>query len=271
MNKLPKICAVILTKNEEIHLQRCINSVRSICEKIYVIDSFSQDQTQLIAQQNNCEFVQHEFLNQAQQFNFALQEVVSRKFTWCLRIDADEYLENPASFQNLLIRLNNSEINGVAFRRNIVFLGRMLRYGNLGPQRVVRLFRIGFGRSENRTMDEHIIVDGRIIDSDCRIIDHCLNGYDYWVQKHLNYAKRQSLITEGSLHLADGMHFHAKLMRIGKFFFEISPWYVSIPMYFIFRYVFLLGFLDGRAGFLYLFNQVAWYRLVVLLKRKYEN
>ena len=45
------IAAIILTYNEEKHISRCINSLKNICEEIFVIDSFSKDRTVEIAKE----------------------------------------------------------------------------------------------------------------------------------------------------------------------------------------------------------------------------
>jgi glycosyltransferase involved in cell wall biosynthesis len=266
-----KVCAVILTKNEALHLLRCIKSIAPLCEKIYVIDSNSDDDTESIARAAGCEFIKHDFVDQATQFNFAIDHVVTDDFKWCLRIDADEYLEDSSEMRDLIELIHCSEVNGVALRRNIVFLNRLLKYGKLGPQRVVRLFRVGFGRSENRSMDEHIVVSGKVINSNLRIIDHCLKGYDFWVQKHLGYARREARLCEREMLVTSGLHYDAAIKRVGKFIFNSIPGPISIPLYFIIRYVFCLGFLDGKSGFIYAFNQIVWYRSVVLMKKHYEN
>lgn len=86
------IAAIILTKNEEKHLERCIRSLKGVCDEIIVIDSFSTDRTCEMAEQMGAKVYQHPFENQAQQFNWGINNLpISADWIW--RVDADEYVE----------------------------------------------------------------------------------------------------------------------------------------------------------------------------------
>ena len=66
------ITAIILTKDESIHIERCIRSVQRVCSHVLIVDSFSTDDTCDIARSLGAEVVQHQFKNQADQFNWAI-------------------------------------------------------------------------------------------------------------------------------------------------------------------------------------------------------
>lgn len=68
------IAALILTYNEEKHITRCINSLKDVCEEIFVIDSFSKDRTVESAKKLGAKVYQHPFENQARQFNWATNQ-----------------------------------------------------------------------------------------------------------------------------------------------------------------------------------------------------
>ena len=85
------ITAIILTKNEELHIQRCIENLRRVCSKIYVVDSFSTDRTCEIASDCGAIVLQNKYVNQAQQFQWALDNCPVDT-GWVMRMDADEYL-----------------------------------------------------------------------------------------------------------------------------------------------------------------------------------
>ena len=86
------ISVIILTLNEELHIRRCIENVRSIAKQIFVVDCFSTDRTVDIAKELGAEVHQHEWPgNQAAQFNWALENLPIAT-EWVLRLDADEYL-----------------------------------------------------------------------------------------------------------------------------------------------------------------------------------
>ena len=100
------LTAIVLTYNEEEHIGRCLRSLQPLAKKIYVVDSFSGDQTIEQAKLLKAETVQHPFSNQAQQFNWAL-DTLPVNTAWTMRIDADEYLESDLQRElpNLLEKL----------------------------------------------------------------------------------------------------------------------------------------------------------------------
>ena len=65
----------------------------------------------------------------------------------------------------------------------------------------------------------------------------------------------------------------AKVKRMLKeLVYNRIPFEISSTAYFFYRYVLLLGFLDGRAGFVYHALQGFWYRFLVGAKlRELEN
>ena len=85
------LTAVILTYNEEKHIERCILSLKKIAKKIVIVDSYSKDKTIKVARKYNVKIYKNKFLNHSQQVNWALSNI-RFKTKWILRIDADEYL-----------------------------------------------------------------------------------------------------------------------------------------------------------------------------------
>ena len=85
-----------------------------------------------------------------------------------------------------------AETNGVYLRRKIVFLGRPIKHGFFYPLYILRLWRTGNGRMEQRWMDEHITVEKpQTIQSRHDLVDHNLNDVTWWIQKHNDYATRE--------------------------------------------------------------------------------
>ena len=69
------ITAIILTKDESIHIERCIRSVQRVCSHVFIVDSFSTDDTRDIARSLGAEVVQHQFKNQVDQFTWAIDNI----------------------------------------------------------------------------------------------------------------------------------------------------------------------------------------------------
>ena len=81
---------IILTYNEELNIENCLQGVADWAGEILIVDSYSTDKTLEIVKKYGCKVVQHSFENQAQQFNWALDNL-DIKNEWILRLEADEY------------------------------------------------------------------------------------------------------------------------------------------------------------------------------------
>ena len=269
----PSLTAIILTLNEEIHLQRCIDSIKVVCESIIVVDSYSNDATEQIALRNNARFVQNNWVNYSIQFNWALKNL-DIKTDWVLRIDADEYLTNELQSE-ISSNLSNLKepINGVVLPLRRIFMGKHIKYGT-GNIKLLRLFRNGKAESELRWMDEHIkLIEGEIIYFKGEFADHNLNSISWWTKKHVGYALREAIemldIEFGILQSDKGrgsLSPQASNKRRLKVKYAKQPLFIRAFIYFVYRYIIRLGFLDGREGFLWHFLQGWWYRTIVDIK-----
>ena len=194
MDKMP-ITAIILTLNEEIHLERCLASLKNICQEIIIVDSFSKDKTQIIAENHGCRFVQHEFKTHSDQLNWALENMII-KTEWVLRIDADEYLSQELKTSLIELKWENINIEycGISVNRLMFFMGKGLKKGGMYPIRHLRLWRAGTAFCEKRLMDEHMILrEGSILHLNGDLIDHNLNDITWWINKHNSYATREAI------------------------------------------------------------------------------
>lgn len=272
------ITAVILTFNEQIHLQRCIDSILPLTKDIVVVDSFSTDETVAIAQRNGAKVLQKTWENNhALQFNWALGEL-PKDTQWIIRVDADEVLTS-----ELVDLLKQAVINapasvvGIQCIRKMKFQGSLLKHGGMSGTSVLRMFRYGCGRSESRWMDEHIKVDGQSINVDAAMIDDNLNSLTWWIAKHNNYASREAvdlLNLKYQFSHSDSVAKQANLTRL-SFKRKIKEGiYARLPggfraqLYFLYRYILLMGFLDDANGRSFHFLQAYWYRYLADAKVK---
>ena len=279
------IAAIILTYNEEQHIKRCINSLSGVVDEIFIVDSFSTDKTVEIAKKLGAKVFQNPFVNQAVQFNWGLKNCPIQS-DWILRMDADEYLDNPESI-DLIVYLSNlsSEINGLIIRRKIVFMGKPLLHGGWYPKWNLRIFRKGFGECENKWMDEHIILnEGSAIQIKLDFVDDNLNSLSWWTDKHNNYSTREAIdyflkqIESENEYFVQPIFFgnDAERKRWLKSKYQNFPLFLGPIVNFFYRYFIKLGFLDGKQGFIWHVLQGFWYRFLVdakifELKRKFKN
>lgn len=263
------LTAIILTKNEEINIQRCIDSIKNIVSRIVVVDSYSTDRTVEIANELGAEVFQNPFEDYATQFNWALDNTnIDTK--WVYRIDADEMVtEELADEISEKVKLHSEDdVNGMVMKFQIYFMGKFLRHGGVYPFYNLTIFKFGKGRYEQRKMGEHIVLtDGRFIELDNDCLHYDFKDLDVWVSKHNWYATRETrdyFDTLDKLQINTKLYGEAekaKLVR-DKFYYKL-PIFFRAWLYYIYRYYFKLGFLDGKEGKMYAFLQAYWYRFLV--------
>ncbi|MBC7312480.1 MAG: glycosyltransferase family 2 protein [Rhizobium sp.] len=268
------LAVLILTYNEQLHIARAIDSVSSFADQIFVIDSFSTDQTVEIARSLGATVLQNPFVNQARQFQWGLDHAPIR-CDWVMRLDADEVIE-PELAREIGEKLPKlgPDVAGVNLKRKHIFLDRFIRHGGRYPLILTRIWRRGQGRVEDRWMDEHVIVQGgRTVLFDNPFSDHNLHDLGYFTDKHNKYATREAvdvlnrryrLFAEDAGPTREGSSLQAAVKRLIKErIYNRIPFPISTLGYFLFRYLLQLGFLDGREGLIYHFLQGYWYRFLV--------
>lgn len=268
-----KLTVLVLTFNEELHLARCLQSVMPLTSDIVVVDCFSQDQTIAIARQNGAKVLERAWENNhSTQVNWALTQLPTDT-EWVMRVDADEYLtpELVAQIKELLPTLA-LDVEGVTCIRQMVFQGKLIEHGGVGANRVMRIFRYGKGQSEARWMDEHIKIDGRSVNLSGVLIDDNLRSLSWWIDKHNNYSSREAVDLLNLKYGFSGTNSVASLKSstsIGTKRWIKENIYAKLPgglrawTYYVWRYIFMLGFLDGAKGAQFHFLQALWYRSLV--------
>lgn len=269
------LTVVILTYNEQLHLERALASVRGIARRIVVVDSYSNDATLDIARAGGAEVLQHPFVNQARQFRWALDKA-ALDTAWTMRLDADEIVEPDlaAKLRQTLPSLP-PEVTGINLKRRHVYMDRWIRHGGRYPLVMLRLFRTGKGIMEDRWMDEHLTVtEGRTITLDGGFTDHNLNDLSYFTQKHDRYATREAIETLKLRHALGpapqptlALHTASPQLAAKRWvktrLYDKMPFPLAALGYFLYRYIWQLGFLDGLPGLVYHTLQGFWYRFLV--------
>jgi len=266
------ISVIILTFNEEKHIKRCVESLLAFTDKIFIVDSGSTDKTVEIAESLGAKVVQRPWVNYAIQFNYGIQHNPFNT-TWLMRMDADEYVL-PALAAEINQKLSETapEIGGMYIKRRVIFFDKWIRHGAYYPIWLLRIWRSGQGACEESWMDEHItLTSGKTIQMENDIVDHNLNNLTWWTQKHNLYAIREVIdllnikYNFRNFESVEPNFFGSQEQRTR--FLKVK--YASIPLfirpiiYFIYRYIFRFGFLDGKQGFIWHFLQGFWYRFLV--------
>ena len=139
-----KISAVIITKNEERNILRCLNSVQDVVDEIIVVDSGSTDSTADICEQFGVKCVQQEWLGYSEQKNFA-NSLASND--WILSIDADEELSDELKHSVLKYKSKHVSPDLVfSMNRLTSFCGHWIRHCGWYPDRKIRIWNRKVGK-----------------------------------------------------------------------------------------------------------------------------
>ncbi len=277
MRSIP-VSAVVLTRDEELNLPACLQSMRELVDEIHVVDSGSTDRTVEIARAAGANVVMHDFEGHSAQWRWAMNELPLRN-AWVLGLDADQRLTSELAAELRQLFSDPAVTNDYAAyyltRRN-VFRGKWIRWGGYYPKRFIKLFRRGqLVHEAADLLDHHFRVTGKVGTLKHDIIEENLkeDKIDFWIEKHLRYA--DLLAREEARRRNGEAPTTVKPALFGdpdqraewqKKTWTVLPRFVRAPAYFIWRYFLLLGFLDGKQGFAFHFLHAFWYRLVTDLK-----
>jgi glycosyltransferase involved in cell wall biosynthesis len=275
------LSVIILTFNEEKHIERCIRSLQGIASNIFVVDSFSTDNTCALATSLGAQVYQHKWHNYSTQFNWGLANCPITT-DWTMRMDCDEYL-----LPELIVEINQKlpqaapATGGFIIKRRVYFMDRWIKHGGFYPHRLLRIWRTGQAVLEDRQMDEHVVLErGETEAFEHDMVDHNLNDLTWWTGKHNLYANREVLdLIAIETHTTASQNVESTLSGeqysrkrwMKENMYSKMPLFLRALVYFSFRYFIQLGFLDGKPGLIWHFLQGFWYRFLVDAKLYEHN
>jgi glycosyltransferase involved in cell wall biosynthesis len=270
----PSLAVVILTHNEARHIGRALTSVASIAAETFIVDSGSTDDTIALAREVGAQVLTNPWTNYAQQFQWGLDNAPITA-DWVMRLDADEIIE-PDLATEIAARLPTlpAEVAGVNLKRKHVFMGRWIKHGGRYPLTLLRIWRRGKARIEQRWMDEHMILtEGSAVTFDGGFADVNLNDLTFFTDKHNKYATREAIdvlnqkydlfARDESLDAKSASAAASGKRWLKEALYNRLPFWAGPAGYFLYRYFIQLGFLDGREGLIYHGLQGGWYRFLV--------
>ncbi|MGY4517404.1 glycosyltransferase family 2 protein [Lysobacter sp. HA18] len=133
------LSGVVITLNEADRIERCLASMREVCDEVIVLDSGSTDGTIEIARGLGARVEHRDWDGFARQKNAAIER--SRN-EWVLLLDADEWLESPSlTGLRALFAGDLESADCWLLQRRTHFLGHTMRAGSFAHEPVHRLFR----------------------------------------------------------------------------------------------------------------------------------
>ena len=266
------VSVMVFTLNEEIHLPSCLASI-AWCDDVIIVDSFSTDGTEALARAAGARFFQNKFDGFGMQRNWALDHC-SPRHPWILVLDADERTP-PELVSEMASTLPQTPHTVAAFRlkRRFHMWGRWLEHSSLYPTWVVRLFRNGRVRYENRGHAETQYVEGETLALEHDLIDENQKGIVEWFQRQARYAQKEAafeLAAEGQGSVAelisrDPMVRRAALKRLAG----------RVPgrslLYFGYSYLVRGGFRDGPDGAVFCGMRAVYQQMIVAAKHDLQR
>jgi glycosyltransferase involved in cell wall biosynthesis len=254
---MQNISVVIICKNEKDEIGRCIQSLDGLTDDVVVVDNGSTDDTQSIARKAGARVIEDTW----EGFGRTKKKATAfAKYDWILNLDADESIDTELKHSLLELSLDNAlEVFEIKFRN---FLGnKYVRFGEWGGDKHIRLFN----RSKVN-WNEARVHEGLLLPVDTKIKKLKGNVLHYTMKNEAEFAEKMSKYASLSAE---------KYAEQGK----KSSWFkVKIAPLFAFLkyYIFKLGFLDGREGWIcakmtsyYTFKKYA--RLLEMNKSKNIN
>lgn len=255
---------IILTYNERLHIGRCIESAQKVSDKIYIVDSHSTDGTQDIARRMGAIVVEHDYVNQAQQMQWAIDNL-RLDTEWVMRMDTDEYLTDRLVNEiNTRLQELPTGVTGIYLPFDVIFQDKNVRHGRLHASKILRIWRRGKAYMEQRWMDERMVLtEGSAITFKGRFVDHNLNTLAWWTNKHNNYSNRELAVEAMRMYGIGNDDEALKGRNQKKGMYYRLPAFFRAGVYFSVRYFLLGGFIDGKAGLIWATLQAYWYRFLI--------
>lgn len=264
-----KTCVVVvLTFNSAKIIRETIAQALKVSPNVFIVDSGSTDGTPEAGSSMGCEVVHHKFVNYSEQRNWAIAKIAPL-YTWQLHLDADEVLDEQALAGIQKVLAGTPTHGAYLLKRRDYFMGKMLRFSGVNPWHL-RLFRSGVAQCENRLYDQHFVSLHPAAKLPGLMHDKNAASLSDWTQSHNRWSDLEALESSKLVNKNDADILQARLLgdarertRFIKSLYYRLPVGLRAFSYFLYRYLFRLGFLDGVPGFYFAFFQAFWFRMLV--------
>jgi glycosyltransferase involved in cell wall biosynthesis len=180
------LTVIILTYNEEIHIDRVIRNVKPWAQKVVILDSGSNDKTLEIIRSNSISVHYRAFDNYSNQRNHAIKNLEITT-DWILFLDADEYLSEELKIE-IDLNIKESDCEGFYLRRRFYFMGKWIKFGGYYPTYILRLFKKDCGYFQ-REINEHFVIDGKTSFLKNDFVDDNIKPFEFWAKKAYRLCK----------------------------------------------------------------------------------
>lgn len=255
---MPRIILLTISFNEELNIKYLFENIKDFVDDIYILDSYSTDQTIKIAQKytKNIYFKKFEnyYLQRKHLIDIVKNKITDLHNSWFLILDCDEYLSSELKDEiKDIIKSDNHD--AYYFNRRFIWKNKWIKYGGYYPLKLLRLIRAENIGMDGRIINEHYICNTTKIEL-CKndFYDHNRKLTKSWFKKHFKYA-----VFESQMYF-DNMK---KVKTSTRILWDRLPLILRPFFLFFYRIIYKLGFLDGFRGMQYHFFHSLIYRLLV--------
>jgi len=256
------VSVIIPVRNEERNLTRCLEALHGAGE-VYVIDSGSTDETPEIARSFGAKVAQFHYHGGWPKKRQWAMDTLPLAYDWILLLDADEVL-TPDLAEEIRQAIQDPGRDGYYIALRMHFLGRTLLRGNTSFYKL-SLFRRGKARFERRLqhqdtsmcdmeVHDHVVVNGPTAKLRHPLVHHNMNSLSRYILKHDEYSNwevRVWMEGEDSYRDLPPSLFGTQAQRRRWLKRKFLPLPGSPMLFFFYKYVLRLGFLDGAPGLIY--------------------
>ncbi len=255
----------MITLNEGHNMEAVLDNIQDWAQEIFLVDSYSSDNTIDIALEHGVHVVQRRFRGFGDQWNFALTKLPITA-PWTMKLDPDERLTDELK-ENLAQAIQDNDCDGLSLERRLWFMGRPLPI----RQNLLRLWRTGSCRFTDISVNEHPIVKGHIRHVEGDMEHHDSPDLDHWLEKQNHYTTAEAVIAYNKSPLADTPRlFGSSLQRrmwLKKNFFRVPGRYTLLFLY----YWLIQGtWRAGRAGYMWARLRADVMRFIEYKRREIE-
>ncbi len=225
------LSAVIITFNEERNIERCLLSVKDICDELVVVDSGSNDRTVEIALALGAKVIHQPFLGHIGQKNFAITQATG---DWILSLDADEALDDQLK-KSVKEAMQHPEGTAYAMNRLTSYCGHWVHHSGWYPDTKVRLFKKGEGQWSGVNPHDYYAPNGNVVPKQLK--GDILHFSYYTAADHFKQIEYFGTIASEEL-FARGKNVSSLLTAL------------KVAGQFIKSFILRAGFLDGKTGWL---------------------
>jgi len=266
---------IILTRNEERHIERSVRSALRLTPHVFVVDSHSADRTAEIARRFTPNIVFGNFPTFSEKLNWAIDQLPICT-PWTIRLDADEiFAEDFLVAIGGLVANQPLSVGGVWVRRQVWFMNRWMRHGAIYPVFALRVWRTGCARCKLQVIDEYMeLTQGAAVTAHLDLIDNPVVSIAQWIEKHNRYSETEADYRYVQA-TADGPGQRGSLFgrtQEARTAFLKNRVYYRVPLFvrpfllFVYKYIFRAGFLDGTEGLVWHILHTFWYRILIDIK-----